>query len=121
MANPLFPTGLAPLQDSRYYDVEQEDNSLRTKADDGYVITRAKHTRAPRKTFTTGFTNMKDADKLTLQGFFDSMKGGLVFDWTDPPTGSVFTVRFAEGPLKFKYVGIGNNKQWDVSFRLEQV
>lgn len=121
MANPVFPASLAPLQDSKYYEVEQEDTSMRSKTEGGYVVSRARHTRTPRKTFSTGFTSISAAQFATLQGFFDSLTGGVVFDWTDPATGALYSVRFAEGPLKSKYVGMGNNRRYDVSFQLVQV
>jgi hypothetical protein len=120
MANPSFPAGLAAIQDSKFYDVSQEDVGMKTPLDGGYVASRPRHTRTPRKTFTSGFTSMTNAQKIQLQAFYDTVKGSsLVFDWIDPPSGTVYTVRFT-GELKIKYVGLGPTKLWDCSFQIEQ-
>lgn len=128
MTNPVFPVGsMTSKEDSKMFSVESEDVSMRTPMDGGYVVSRVKHTRAPRKTFKTGFTSIKSADKAILQNFYDNVvKGGsLVFDWTDPSTASsvtpvVYTVRFV-GPLLFTYVGLGGSQLWTTSITLEQV
>lgn len=119
MANPIFPT-LAKGQDSKHYGVELEDPAMRTQMEGGYVVSRAKHTRRPRRTFKTGFTGIGAADYATLQNFWDTVRGGsVIFDWTDPITNVVWQVRFAE-KLVFKYAGIGNTRLWDVMASFEQ-
>jgi hypothetical protein len=121
VTNPTFPADLAPEQDSKYYGVDHEDVALRTKVDGGYVVSRAKHTRRPRRTFSTGFTSIGEAQRQTLVDFYEAVKGGsVIFDWTDPITGDTIAVRFAEGGLPFKYVGMGPTKLWDVQFKLEE-
>jgi len=122
MPNPVFPT-LALTnggQDSKVYNVEQEDPALKSDLEGGYVVSRAKHTRKPRKTFTTGYRAVSDADRKMLQNFYDTVRGGaVIFDWTDPVDGIVYQVRFVE-KLQWKYVGIGEAKLWDVQFRVQQ-
>lgn len=121
MSNPQFPT-LSTGSDSALYALELEDVALKTKIDGGYVVSRAKHTRKPRKTFTTGYTDLKPADKTLIQDFYENVaKGGsVVFDWTDPASSTVYQVRFVDGPLQWKYTGIGPTQRWQVQFRLEQ-
>lgn len=120
MPNPVFPT-LTNTEDSSFYNLELEDSSMKTEMEGGYVVTRSKHTRAARRTFTSGFTFLNTADKALLDTFYGStVKGGaVIFDWTDPVTTTVYQVRFLE-PMSFKYVGKGTNKLWNVTFKLQQ-
>lgn len=119
MTNPVFPT-LTRGVDSKFTTEETEDVSLKTKIEGGYVVSRAKHTRTPRKTFTTGYTALPPADKATLEAFYNTVKGGsVIFDWKDPVSLAFFQVRFTEA-LSFKYTGIGNSRMWDVQIKLEQ-
>lgn len=122
MSNPVFPT-LALTnggEDSSQYAVEQEDPALKSDLEGGYVVSRARHTRQPRKTFTSGFRAISNADRITLQGFYDTVRGGsVIFDWIDPVDQIVYQVRFAD-KLQWKYVGIGDTKLWDVQYRVQQ-
>jgi hypothetical protein len=126
MTNPVFPT-LSTGQDSSKYTRALEDVAMKTTMDGGYVVSRAKHTRAPRRTFTSGFTSIRKADKELLEAFYDTVKGGsVIFDWIDPttqmgvsPTPVTYAVRFT-GEFKWQYRGIGPTELWDVTFTLEQ-
>jgi phage-related protein len=123
MSNPVFPALPSGKQmDSSKTSVARENPVQRTELEGGYVATRAKHTRAPRKTWSCGFTFISNADKGALETFWDTVKGGSVaFDWTNPQDSIVYTVRFKGDPLKFSYVGRGTAQYWDVTFDLEQV
>lgn len=119
MTNPVFPN-LSKGQDSQFYEMTPEDPALKTSMDGGYVVSRAKHTRKPRRTFKTGFSSIIQADYTLLADFWDTVRGGsIVFDWIDPATGSLYNVRFAS-QISFKYVGKGDTKLWDVQITLEQ-
>jgi len=118
MTNPIFPT-MDKEQDSKFYTVKQEDKSLKTEMDGGYVVSRAKHTRKPRKTWTTGYTGIGNADKQRLMDFYDEVNGSVIFDWTDPVSKAVFQVRFTSQP-EFKYTGLGVAQLWDVQLELQQ-
>ena len=125
MTNPVFPT-LSTGQDSKYFSVEIEDVALKSSVEAGYVVSRPKTTRKARRNFTSGFTEIIDADKVILETFYDLVKGGsVIFDWTDPSSGMngqtpvVYSVRF-DGGLKFTYKGIGKTKLWDVTFAVKQ-
>lgn len=122
MTNPVFPIlTMSQGQDSAQYSVETEDPSTKSPLEGGYVSSRAKHTRTPRKTFTSGFTMLKNADRAILDTFYGTtVKGGsVIFDWTDPASTVVYQVRFTD-KLKYKYTGIGASQRWDVAFTLEQ-
>lgn len=120
MTNPVFP--LADLQDSSKYQVAQENQAIGSKMDGGYVITRPRHTRKPRKTYQSGFTNLTEDQKNTLQAFFETVYGGsVIFDWTNPTDNTVKAVRFTtDTTMQFAYTGVGMTRFYDVSFKLEE-
>lgn len=122
MANPVFPTLVLAKggQDSTQFSVKIEDVAIKTEMEGGYVVSRARHTRTPRKTFATGYKSISDADRTVLINFYNSVGGSsVIFDWTDPVDKIVWQVRF-DGEMSFKYVGIGVTKLWDVSFQVQQ-
>lgn len=121
MTNPVFPSlvlkngGL----DSQQYSVTLEDPSISTKIEGGYVVSRAKHTRAPRRTFAIVYKAISDADKAAISAFYDSVRGGsTIFDWADPSSGAILQVRF-QGELTLSYVGMGKTKLWNLSFKVQ--
>lgn len=108
------PVGMIDGEDSQQYGVSVEDVAVATPTDGGYDITRPRHTRTPRREYTTGFTDISDADKLLLEAFYEARKGGSQsFTYTDPTKGVEKLVRF-KGPLKLSYRGIGGVHRWDV-------
>lgn len=109
-----FPT-LSKKEDSRYFDIEHEDPAVRSEMEGGYVQSRPRHTRKPRRTITTGFTDLPQADVDTLEAFWDEVKGGSsAFSYTLPTTGEILTVRF-KSRLKPKYAGMGGVHRYNVS------
>jgi len=114
-----LPSGAKP--DSSKFSEEIEDVAMRTELEGGYVATRPKHTRSPRKMWPVGYTNITDADKTALDDFYRlTAKGGsVIFDWTNPANSTVYQVRF-KSSLQFQYKGVGNLRLWDCSFQLEQ-
>ena len=118
MPNPVFPT-LSQGQDSKQFSMVQEDPTLSSPVEGGYVITRARHTRTPRKTFTSGFTGIGAADKALLEAFLNTVRvGSVIFDWTNPEDSAVYQVRFTK-PVTFRYVGIRDTRLWDVQFEVQ--
>lgn len=115
-----FP--LNTLQDSSKYNEALEDVALRNKMEGGYVYTRPKFTRNARKTFITGFTEITNEEKLTLEAFWQTVKGGSdIFTWVNPVMSTTHNVRFTK-PISFKYAGIGNVHRWNVDgLELEEV
>ena len=119
MSTPEWPK-LSRDQDSQFYEVLLEDPSLKTTMEGGYVVSRAKHTRTPRRTFKTGYSGIGNADRALLEGFYDSVRGGaMIFNWRDPVSQLVWQVRFGD-KLALKYVGVGISQRWDVQITLEQ-
>lgn len=116
--NPRFPT-LSTGQDAKRFGVSFEDPSIKEKMEGGYVVSRARHTRTPRKKFTSGFTNITNDDKATLQAFWNQVRGGsVIFDWENPEDGLIYAVRFLK--MNFEYSGVGATRLWNVSFEVEE-
>lgn len=90
--------------DASTFSETQEDPAISAaKMEGGYVLSRPRFTRRPRRTFTFNFDGMTDADKTTLQTFWNTVHGSSdMFNWTHPQTGEVILVRFdsAMGNLK---------------------
>lgn len=115
------PAGMSAGQDSKHFTVTQQDNSVSTTTEDGYVVSRPRSTRLPGREFSTGFTEISNADKALLEAFWQSVKGNAdIFTWDDPTTGQTLNVRF-KGQADYRYVGIGGNHQWNVIFKLQEV
>ena len=114
MPNPVFPPSLAPLQDSKYFKIDLEDKGLKGEVDGGYVNARPRHTRKPRKTFKTGFTELTQTQMDTLEAFFELVGTYSKFDYTHPIKGTVHQVRFDKG-LTMTYQGAGLLRLWTVS------
>jgi len=66
----------------------------------GYVVSRPRCTKK-RKKFGQGWSAMSDADKASLETFFDSYQG-TSFDWTHPITSAMHTCIFSGDALKFE-------------------
>lgn len=102
-------------QDSSQYSETSEDVAIREKTEGGYVYSRPKFTRTARKTFTSGFSDLNNTDKLLVQAFWDTVKGGSdIFTWINPITSAVHNVRFTK-KFTFEYIGRGNVHRWNVS------
>ncbi|MFM0095681.1 hypothetical protein PQQ87_08710 [Paraburkholderia nemoris] len=130
MTNPVFPNivsaepvspQMSTGEDSKNFGIEYEDPSMQTKMDGGYVVSRAKFTRTPRRTWTSGYTSISNSDKQILSNFYQSVMGGsVIFDWTSPQDGQIYQVRFISGSLKFRYTGIGTSQLWDVTYQVQE-
>ncbi|KVQ35786.1 hypothetical protein [Burkholderia cepacia] len=109
-------------QDSSKFQQGKENPAIGSKMDGGYVVTRPRHTRRPRRKFSTGFTNMSQADRDAFDAFFDSVHGGsVIFTYIHPTTKEQILVRFTpDTELSWKYSGVGKNFRWDVDFKLEE-
>lgn len=107
-----FP--LSTKQDSSQYGFEQEDTGMRSEMEGGYVLTRPRHLRTPRRTWKTGFTDLSDTDKTTFENFYDTYGTYKSFTYALPVAGTVVTVRFKQVP-KYEYKGFGANLRWNIS------
>jgi hypothetical protein len=121
MATPTYPTlpsGTKP--DGAQFAAEREDPSMSTDMEGGYVITRPKHTRTPRYTWSVAYQQLTTEDEATLQTFWNTVKGGsMIFSWAHPLTSVSYLVRF-KGPIRWSYTGWGVRIRWSCSFSVEQ-
>jgi hypothetical protein len=121
MSVPAFPTlssGSKP--DSSTFGLSFEDQAMRTETEGGYVFTRARHTRAPRKTWAFGYKQLTNADRVQIESFITLVRGGsVIFTWQNPQDLVTYNVRFKDLP-KFGYEGVGNTQRWNCSMTLEQ-
>lgn len=96
---------------------EIEDSVIRSDFEGGYEQTRPRFTRQ-RKTFTVVYKLLPDADKQTLENFYQQLRGGAdAFTWTHPVYGTTHTVRFTK-PIKFEYVFYNH---WNAEIELREV
>ena len=80
------------------------DNTLRSDAEDGTVLTRSPVTALKRE-WEWDLRNLTDADYDLLDALEVSMNiGADVFNWTHDKTSVVYEVRFAE-PIKWNNQG----------------
>lgn len=77
------------------------DNTLRSKEEDGTVLTRSAVTALKRE-WEYDLHNLTDADFTLLDTLEEDMSiGADVFNWTHPKTEVVYEVRLVE-PIKWK-------------------
>lgn len=105
-----FP--LANRQDSSFFSIAQEDVTVTGSLEGGYETTRPRTTRAPRKSFTTGFTEILHADVQTLQAFYDTVGKHSTVNYTHPITSVVTVCRIKDWPAA-EYTGAGNRNTFN--------
>jgi hypothetical protein len=118
-----FPTvALANLEDSKHFTESSADPVKRYEVEGGYTVTRPRYTRLPRKTWTTGFTDLTTVEKDSFVSFWESKKGGSEsFTYLNPADSQTYTVRF-KGVPKIKYTGMATLRRWEITgITLEQV
>jgi hypothetical protein len=94
------------------------DPTIRARSEAGYLKTRARTTRVPKK-YKVTYSPLPLADKQTIEDFEDTVLiGADSFNWTDPTGGGVKVVRFAE-PVK--YSALWHKNWWKVEMTLEEV
>jgi len=118
-----FPTtNLVGLEDSKHFTESSADPVKRQEVDGGYTITRPRFTRLPRKSWTTGFTDLTQTEKDEFMTFWDTQRGGSdSFTYENPTDNVDYTVRF-KGMPKIKDSGMSSLRRWDITgITLEQV
>lgn len=116
---PTTPT-LSQGESPSKYDIKQEVNEIKSETDGGYEFKRRRFTRAPRNIVDTGFIGITHADKMVLQGFYDTHQTTVAFNYYDYIAGLTRQVRFEESP-KWNYVGIGQTRLWSPSFKMKEI
>jgi len=117
---PPIDAGFTEGQDSAYYNISLEDNTIRNATDGGYELTRARNTRKPRKTFSTGFTEMNQSDFEIFTDFWNYYTGAKIFYWVNPVDFVTRSVRFSDMP-KISYVGVGGFAKYNIEVTLKEV
>jgi hypothetical protein len=114
-----FPTLSTGIDSSTFEQTIPEDPTASSESEGGYVITRPRFTRIPRKTFNFSFTDVSEADRVAFLDVFYAQTvlcSALNFNWTHPVTGIVHDVRFKSGSIpRATYRGKGTNYRWDIS------
>ena len=109
-----YPT-LSERPDQSTYYYTQEDPAIRSEMEGGYVTSRPRFLRNPRKTFYFGYKTLPDADyKLLEQHWIDTQGGSLVFQYVDWHDGRTYDVRYKER-WRSRFVGAGQTRWWDIT------
>lgn len=117
----VYPTLSVTPQVANHRQTRAADPTLRTPFEGGYVQTRPRFTRIPRRwsiSYAEG-NALPAADKTTLYNFESARGvGGEAFTWTSPFDGGSYTVRFA-APIEF--APVTGTATWSARFDLEEV
>ena len=119
-----FPTILRRVGLTQTPIVNEEiaafDPTIRSRYEGGYVSTRARFTRMPRR-WSVKYEWMTTTNKGTLQTFEEArVVGSESFTWTNPMDSTSYTVRFFE-PVRYTPTPSTNFQYWTVEFTLEEV
>lgn len=110
----IYPD-LSEKPDQKTYSVDREDPAMRNEMEGGYVTSRPRFLRKPRKTFKFGYRSLPDADYLKLEELWDAVRGGSkIFQYKDWHDGKTYDVRF-KSRFQAKFVGAGGTRWWDVT------
>lgn len=101
-------------EDSDKFEYELEDVGIRSEMEGGYVLTRRRHTRRPRRTWTTGFTDLSNDQKITFETFVVEKGTFSIFTYNTRIGNEEVFVRFKSVP-KFEYKGMGPNYRWNIT------
>ena len=103
--------------DASSFNEESENPVIASDTEGGYVISRPRFTRTPRRTFSFKHVDLSEAERGILQDFWNGRRGGAgIFRWTHPVTGASINVRFSpEMKLNFNRTGYGMNHRWDTN------
>lgn len=109
-----FP-GEIRVMDAASFEQGKEDPSVQPNdTDGGYLITRPRSTRRPRRNWRFKFVEMRDRDADGLERFWDAVMGrSNAFNWTHPQTGEVINVRFGEMKMNLRRIGFGHVNIWE--------
>jgi phage-related protein len=117
---PPFDVGFVEKEDSRFFSVVFEDNTIRADTEGGYETSRPRFTRRTRKTFTTGFTEMSQDDYAIIEEFWEEFGGSKAFAWVNQTNGITYSTRFTKAPT-ISYVGVGSYRAYNVEMELKEV
>lgn len=109
----MFPENIKYL-DAATFTEEYEDVAIKPgEMEGGYTLSRPRFTRAPRRTWTFKFVEMRDADKEALANHWKAVKGrSNMFQWRHPISGEIVQVRYGEMTMRFSRTGFGPLNVW---------
>lgn len=113
---PILSVGESPSR----FDRTQEDNVIKSQTDGGYEFRRRRFTRKPVYIFKTGYIGINQADKESLESFWDEKLTDTAWIYTDIVNGGSYNVTFDKPPM-FDYIGIGTTRLWNVNIEMRQV
>ena len=116
---PPHEVGFVEKEDARFYGIETEDTTIRSGQEGGYEIARPQFTRKPKRTYSTGFTRMSQSDFDIIMAFWDEYQGSKQFNWQNPTTQTVHSVRFTEAP-NITYEGVGQLFEYTVEVKIKE-
>ena len=110
-AQPAYPIG-----------VEQLDSVVRTPFEAGYVQTRRRYTRQPRK-FTIHYPFMSATDRGTLDTHFnvEGAGGAAAFDWINPENTTTYSVRYSRPIVYSMFTKVRGEIYSSCDIELEEV
>ncbi|WP_298434594.1 hypothetical protein [Geobacter sp.] len=121
MPTPAFPALSVVPAVSAWKEKKALDPTLRTQTEGGYVQTRPRFTRIPKRweiAYKAG-NALPAADKATLEAFETTVKvGSNMFTWLNPLDNVTYNVRLRE-PIEF--APEGTTLLWQARLILEQV
>jgi hypothetical protein len=117
---PPAAQGFLEKEDAAYYKVGLGDSTMRSDTDGGYEFARKRFTKAPRSTFSTGFTEMVEADFIILKDFWTQYQGSKAFTWYNKAESANYLVRFSSSP-KITYSGVGSRPLYNIEVELKEV
>jgi hypothetical protein len=119
---PTFPTLSTNPSVEGWGEEAAFDPAIRNKVEAGYVASRPKFTRIPKK-WGGVYKSIPNADKNLIETFefTEVYCGSTNFNWTNPLNSTVYDVRFL-GTIKYDLaVETEEGYRWDVTFTVEQV
>lgn len=102
---------------AKFSETPAADPAISFNTEDDYQITRPRHTRRPRRTFTIGFTAITDEEKKLVEALYNDARGGsnIISGWVHPIDKVEVLVRFKAGTTPtYKYKGAGLTYLWDI-------
>lgn len=95
------------------------DPTIRSPQEAGYILTKARFTRIPKK-WHISYETLQNDDKISLENFETARKvGAESFNWTNPKNSIVYVVRFL-APISFGF-NSQSSMYWKAEFDLEEV
>ena len=113
-----FPTLSAPPLVEPYEESAAQDPVIRSPKEAGYVQTRPRFTRVPKK-WHLSYAGMSSSDRTSIKSWESTSVYGANSDtWTNPADSTQYTVRLA-GPIRYKFSV--SDSYWSFEFDLEEV